>query len=144
MVGWYVGPSEDGVVDVIACPTNSSGNRDGVARMPGVLLNAGLAAMIPGAPGGVGRPAQCGQVGDAGWLPAPAACTVDRHEGAHRGRPGVLACLPRRVAGAPEDDRRFLPGQAGARHVYPFDSKKVTNGSQQAGVTQPPWMKTMV
>jgi hypothetical protein len=39
---------------------------------------------------------------------------------------------------------RSFPGHAGARHRYPFDSKKETNGSQQVGVSQPPWMKTMV
>ncbi len=36
-------------MDVIACPFNSSGTRDGVARMPEALLAAGLAAMIPDA-----------------------------------------------------------------------------------------------
>jgi hypothetical protein len=39
---------------------------------------------------------------------------------------------------------RSFPGQAGARHRYPFASKKETNASQQAGVTQPPWMNTTV
>jgi arginase len=35
-------------VDLIACPFDSSGSTDGVARMPAALLDAGLAAMIPG------------------------------------------------------------------------------------------------
>ena len=47
--GFAVG--EDELVDVIACPVNSSGNRDGVARMSEALLAAGLAAMIPDARG---------------------------------------------------------------------------------------------
>ena len=36
------------VVDIIACPTNSSGAGDGVTRMPAALLDAGLAGMVPG------------------------------------------------------------------------------------------------
>jgi arginase len=38
-----------GAVEIIACPFNSSGTRDGVARMPEVLLAAGLAAIVPDA-----------------------------------------------------------------------------------------------
>lgn len=34
---------------MIACPSNSSGTRDGVARMPAALLEAGLAARVPDA-----------------------------------------------------------------------------------------------
>ncbi len=36
-------------MDLIACPSNSAGNRDGVARMPSALLAAGLAERVPGA-----------------------------------------------------------------------------------------------
>lgn len=34
--------SEDGRMDLIAVPFNSSGRADGVARMPSALLDAGL------------------------------------------------------------------------------------------------------
>jgi arginase len=39
---------QDGPVDLIACPNNSAGTRDGVARMPQALLDAGLAELVPG------------------------------------------------------------------------------------------------